>query len=223
MNEYNQLAQFDSAEISDALDSLHIESVLLGIKPLSNGNKLVGPVYTVKYKPYHEKPEDFKSAGDYIDQVPPGAVILIDNEGREDCTTWGDILTQIAMQNKIAGTVIHGACRDVHIIRQLGYPVYSKAITMRSGKNRVYKAYEQVELQIGLVTIKPGDYIFADDCGVLVIPQQHLTSVIERAKNISHTEELIKDSIKSGMDLASARKLHRYDKPWLSQTEKASC
>jgi regulator of RNase E activity RraA len=105
----------------------------------------------------------------------------------------------------------------------LKYPVFTKAITMRSGKNRVYKAYEQIELQIGAVHIKPGDIIFADDCGVLVIPQQHINTVIERAKNIRQTEELIINSIKEEMNLASARKLHRYDQPWLSQAEKVTC
>lgn len=223
MSDYHILAQFDSSEISDALDSLHVESVLLGIHPLSPGMKVVGPAFTVKYKPYHEKPDDFKSAGDYIDNVPSGAVILVDNEGRDDCTTWGDILTQTALQKGIAGTVIHGACRDVHIIRDLAYPVFTKAITMRSGKNRVYKACEQIELLIGGVHIKPADVIFADDCGVLVIPREHIATVIERAKNIRQTEELIINSIKSGMDLATARKLHRYDKPWLSQSEKRTC
>lgn len=220
-NQFHILAQFDSAEISDVLDSLHIETVLSGIQPLLPGMKLIGPAFTVKYKPYDEQPENFKNAGDYIENVPPGAVILIDNEGREDCSTWGDILTQAALQKNIAGTVIHGSCRDVHIIRDLAYPVFAKAITMRSGKNRVYKAYEQIELQIGAVSIKPGDIIFADDCGVLVIPQEHTTTVIERAKNIRKTEELIIHSIKSGMSLAAARQLHRYDQPWLSQAEKA--
>lgn len=223
MKAFHILAQFDSAEISDALDSLHIESVLVGIQPLLPGMKIVGPVFTVKYKPYHERPEYFKSAGDYIDNVPPGAVILVDNEGRDDCSTWGDILTQVALQKGVAGTVIHGSCRDVHIIRDLAYPVFTKAITMRSGKNRVYKAYEQIELQIGLVHIKPGDIIFADNCGVLVIPQQHINTVIARATNIRQTEELIINSIKSGMNLESARKLHRYDQPWLSQSEKITC
>lgn len=221
MNKCSLLSEFDSAEISDALDSLQIEGVLLGIRPLTTGVKLVGPVFTVKYEPYHQQPDHFKSAGDYIDTVPTGAVILVDNEGRDDCTTWGDILTQVALQKGIAGTVIHGACRDVQLILELGYPVFSKAITMRSGKNRVYKAYEQVELQIGNVHVKPGDILFADDAGALVIPQQHVETIIKRAKNIRQTELLIIDAIKAGMPLAEARRLHRYDQPWLHQTDRS--
>lgn len=219
----NELEQFCSAELSDALDALNIESVLLGIKPLSLGYKLIGPAYTVKYRPYESKSSDFKSAGNYIDNVPQGAVIVIDNEGREDCSTWGDILTQVALFKGIKGTIIHGSCRDVQVIRGLNYPVFAKAVTMRSGKNRVYKAFEQVDLKIGEAIIKSNDIIFADDCGVLVIPREHLQLVIEKAKNIQITENLIIEAVGLGQSLEDARKIHRYDRPWLNQTEKNQC
>ena len=100
MNRINQLTNFDTAEVSDALDSLGIESVLLGLKPINPGQKLYGPVYTVQYKAFDQKPDNFQSAGNYIDEVPEGAVILIDNAGRKDCTCWGDILT-VAQRRKI--------------------------------------------------------------------------------------------------------------------------
>lgn len=223
MNDIETLACFNSSVISDALDALHIEGALLGIKPLASGYKLIGPVYTVKYKPYEHKPDDFKGAGNYIENVASDEVILIDNDGREDCTTWGDILTQVAIQKGIKGTVIHGACRDVDAIRQLNYPVYSKAITMRSGKNRVYKAFEQIELTIGLVTVQPGDILFADDCGVVMIPKTKLKTVVEKARNIQMTEDAIIDAVKNGMSLEQARQQCRYDMPWLSQSEKEQC
>lgn len=221
MNQLEMLAQFNSSELSDALDSLNIENVLLGIRPLSLGKKIIGPAYTVQYKPYESMPNTFKGAGNYIDNVPMGAVIVIDNEGREDCTTWGDILTQVALMKSIGGTVIYGACRDIDTIIALDYPVFTKAITMRSGKNRVYKACEQVELKIGLVTIQPGDIIFGDDCGVLSIPQKHIDVVIEKAKNIQRTEQLIVDAVKQGLNLEEARKQYRYDMPWLNEHEKS--
>lgn len=219
MNQLEQLAQFNSSELSDALDSLNIESVLLGIHPLSLGTKMIGPAYTVHYKPYDTMPDTFKSAGNYIDNVPMGAVIVIDNAGREECTIWGDILTEVALMKSIRGTVIYGACRDVETIRALAYPVFTKAVTMRSGKNRVYKASEQVALSIGRVSIHPGDIIFGDDCGVLAIPQQHLDTVIAKAKNIQRTEQLIVAAVQQGMSLEDARAQYRYDMPWLNDHE----
>lgn len=210
-----KIYQLDTAEISDALDACGIEGALLGIKPISSGTKLVGPVFTVKYLPYEEKPSTFKNAGNYIDDVPSGSIILIDNGGRKDCTTWGDILTQVALMRNIAGTVVFGAVRDVAFIREVKYPLYASTTYMRSGKNRVYKSEQQCELSIGDVSVEPGDIIVGDDNGVLVIPQTHQEEVIEKAFHIKATEKSIIASIKSGISLEEARKIHRYDQPWL--------
>jgi regulator of RNase E activity RraA len=50
--------------------------------------------------------------GDYIDDVPPGSVIVLDNGGRDNATVWGDILTEVAHNKGIAGTLIDGVNRD---------------------------------------------------------------------------------------------------------------
>lgn len=220
MNLMDQLYQFNTAEISDALDACGIEGALLGIRPLTLGTKLMGPAFTVKYIPYTEKLTEFKDAGNYIDEVPPNSVIVIDNNGRDDCTTWGDILTQVAIRRNIAGTVIHGAVRDIHFIREIKYPLYSSSIYMRSGKNRVYKAMHQCELTINNVSVTPDDVIFGDDNGVLVIPKTYINDVIDKAKNIKITEDQIITVVKAGMPLKSARKYYRYDQPWLNCVDK---
>ncbi|RDI37585.1 RraA family protein [Aquicella lusitana] len=220
MDLLQQLYQFDTAEISDALDACGIEGALLGIKPISPGSKMVGPAFTVKYLPYEEKQAEFKSAGNYIDDVPAHAVIMIDNAGRQDCTTWGDILTQVALMRNIAGTVVFGAARDVHFIRESNYPLFASAIYMRSGKNRVYKSAQQCELTINGVRIKPGDIIMGDDNGTVVIPQAYLKEIVEKASNIKSTEQAIIASVKGGLKLEDARKLHRYDQPWLGGDKK---
>ena len=182
VNTYKELYDYNTAEISDVLDSCDVEGGLLGISSLFPGMKVVGPAFTVKYLPYDEKPEEFVGAGNYIDSVPPGSVILVDNQGREDCTTWGDILTQVALMKDIAGTVVNGAVRDVETIRELQYPVFSRSVYMRSGKNRVYKSVQQCNLFINDIYILPGDIIMGDDNGVVIVPQKLVTTVIEKAK-----------------------------------------
>ncbi len=219
MDLIQQLSQYDTAEISDALDSCGIEGALLGIKPISIGVKIIGPAYTIKYIPYEEKLSDFKNAGNYIDDVPSNAVIVIDNCGREDCTVWGDILTQVALMQKISGTVVFGAVRDVEYIRRIKYPLYASAIYMRSGKNRVYKSEQQCVLNIKGVKIRPDDVIVGDDNGVLIVPKDRLEEVVKKAENIHATEKAIIASVKSGMKLHEARKLHRYDQPWLNKND----
>nr|WP_238585991.1 RraA family protein [Legionella nautarum] len=216
MNHYQRLEALSTTEVSDALDAYGIEAALFNIKALIPGTKLIGPAYTIQYSSYDKKPETFKGAANYIDAVPAYSVIVIDNNGRSDCTTWGDILTQVARHKKIAGTIVNGAIRDVACIRAANYPLYCTAVYMRSGKNRVYKSGEQCPLDIKGVRVNPGDIIFADDDGVLVIPQHLVDEVIEKAENIKATERKIVAAVKSGLSLAQARKDYRYDQPWLN-------
>lgn len=216
MNQLKErLHKLDTAEISDALDSYGISGALFGIKAAISGKKCIGKAFTVQYIPYDEKPSEFKNAGNYIDDVPPGSVIVVDNQGREDCTVWGDILTNYAVQHKIEGTVIHGAARDIKIIRELNYPLFSRNIFMCSGKNRVKKIAHQIDIEISGIKIHPNDIVFGDDNGVVIIPQEYAEKVIDRAENIKSTEEKILDAVKKGDGLFNARKKFHYDQPWL--------
>src|SRR6185369_9773290 len=95
--------------VSDALDKLGINGGCEGLRPVAPGLRCVGPAYTLKFEPVAEG--QTAPAADYIDDVPPGSVIAIDNGGRTHCTVWGDILTLCALQKELAGTVIHGCCR----------------------------------------------------------------------------------------------------------------
>lgn len=208
------LLSLSTAEVSDALDACGIEGALLSIRPLSRGKKLLGPAYTVRYAPYHEKPTTFQPAGNYIDAVPANSVLVIDNGGRGDCTTWGELLTRVAIRNHLAGSVVYGAVRDVSFIEATPYPVFCTATTMRSGKNRVYKAEEQGLLCIDGVLIRPGDIVLGDDHGVLVIPVDKLADVTAKALAIQSTEAAITDAINAGSTLADARLRYRYDRPW---------
>jgi regulator of RNase E activity RraA len=216
MYQLEKLRCFHSSEISDALDACGVEGALLNIKPITSGLQLIGPAYTVQYKSYEEKSKEFKMAGDYIDQVPEHHVIVLDNQGREDCTCWGNILTQFSLMKKISGTVVNGSVRDIDFIKQAQYPVFSRNVYMRSAKNRAYKASEQVQIEIEGITVTPGDIIFGDDLGVLVIPKHLINKVIEKAENIKINEQKIIHAIThDGISLHNARQKYRYDQPWL--------
>ena len=99
------LAGYSTAAVSDALDRLGRPGSLLGIAPLFDGARLCGPAFTVRYVTAGSPPG---TVGDYLDDVPPGGVVVLDNGGRVDCTVWGDILTAMANQRGVAGTVIDG-------------------------------------------------------------------------------------------------------------------
>lgn len=211
-----ELKELSTSEVSDALDACGVRSEFLALTPLRPGSKLAGPAYTLQYAPYEETPKDFRGASDYIDEVPEGAVIVIDNGGVSTCTVWGDILTRVAKKKNLAGTVVHGAVRDVAFIRDSDYPVFARHVYMRSGKNRVYLKNKQCSVNLSGVCVNAGDIIFGDDNGVIVIPPNLLEDVIAKAQTIRETEKKILAAFESGSSLSEARRSFRYDTPWVS-------
>jgi 4-hydroxy-4-methyl-2-oxoglutarate aldolase len=193
--------------VSDALDKMRIRCGCHGLTPIV-GKKFVGPAFTVKYVPIGQ----IKSgAGDYIDDTEEGDVIVIDNAGRTYCTVWGDILTNVAVKKKLAGTVINGVCRDVDGIRELGYPMYTRGHFMVTGKDRVMMESYNKPVDLADILVNPGDLIMADQSGVLVIPLNKAKEVLALAREIAAAEDNIVASIQKGLTLKEARVRFNYD------------
>ena len=200
-------SKLDTSTISDALDRLGIPGQCLNIKPRDPRFRMTGRAFTMLYRPVG-KPAG--TVGDFIDDVTPGSVIAIDNGGRENATVWGDILTEIAHRRGIAGTVIDGACRDTALCLELGYPVFSKSYSMRTGKDRVQLDATEVAVNIGDARVAAGDILRGDADGVVVIPRQHEAEVLATAEGIAEAEDAIRKSVREGMRLDEARKRFGY-------------
>ncbi|MEY4653983.1 MAG: hypothetical protein RI884_2564 [Pseudomonadota bacterium] len=200
-------AKMDTATLSDALDKLGIAGQCYRIKPRDVEFRMAGRAWTLLYGPAGNPPG---TVGDYIDDVPPGSVIVLDNGGRDDATVWGDILTEIAYQRGIAGTLIDGVCRDTRLCRSLGYPIFSKDHWMRTGKDRVQVEATGVPVNIGNARVAPGDIVKGDCDGVIVIPKEHEDRVLDTAEAIEAAEDQIRSAVRSGMRLDEARKQFKY-------------
>lgn len=199
--------KLDTATISDALDKLGIAGQCLGIKPLDHRFRLAGRAFTLAYAPVGHP---LGTVGDFIDDVSEGQVVVIDNGGRPDATVWGDILTFTAHKRGLGGTVIDGACRDTHLALDLGYPMYSRSYSMRTGKDRVQLEATQVIVTIGDVRVSPGDIVRGDSDGVIAIPQDREAEVLDAAEAIDAAEMRIRDAIAGGLRLDEARKAQQY-------------
>lgn len=201
-----ELAKMDVASLSDAMDKLGVPCGCIGIRPVVEDMPFCGRAFTVHYVPCGVNKG---TVGDFLDDVQPGQVVVIDNSGREYCTVWGDIMTNVASMRGVAATVIDGVCRDIPGIKAVGYPVYSKGKYMVTGKERVEVDYVNKPVSLSGVQVKPGDIVRGDDTGVIVIPQEYAEDVLEKAKKIEETEQKIIAAVKAGSTLKEARaKLH---------------
>jgi regulator of RNase E activity RraA len=200
-------ARLDTATLSDALDRLGIAGQCAQIYPRSTGFRMTGRAWTLRYGPAGQPAG---TVGDYIDDIAPGTVIVLDNGGREDCTVWGDILTEIASRKQIAGTLIDGISRDVALCLELNYPVFSRGHWMRTGKDRVQVEATQVPVNVGGARVCPGDLVRGDADGAIVIPAALEDEVLAAAEAIHEAEAAIRASARAGMGLREAREKHRY-------------
>ncbi|MEX3899684.1 RraA family protein [Paraburkholderia sp. BR10954] len=200
-------AKLETATLSDALDRLGLVGQCYKIKPRDPSFRMAGRAFTILYGPAGSPAG---TVGDFIDDVPSGSVIVLDNGGREDATVWGDILTEIAHRRGIAGTVIDGINRDVHLCLSLGYLVFSRDNWMRTGKDRVQVEGTNVPVTIGNVRVAPGDLLRGDADGVISIPKEHEERVLAAAEEIEAAEKSIREAVATGMRLDDARAQFKY-------------
>lgn len=200
----------DTPGVSDAMDKLGLHGQALGIMPLADYTKaVVGPAFTVKYVPANNPPG---TVGDFIDDVAPGDVVVIDNDGRTDCTVWGDIMTQYAGLRGIAATVIDGVCRDVSKALGDNYPMFSAGRFMRTGKDRVEVESVNTTVAIGTVRVAARDIVVADANGVVIVPRGRAREVAATARKIEDVESSIREQIAQGKTLGQARAALGYHK-----------
>ena len=193
----------DTPGVSDALDKLGLPGQCLGVAPLDNYSKvIVGPAFTVQYVSASVPPG---TVGDFIEDVAPGDVVVIDNGGRTDCTVWGDIMTQYAGTRQIAATVIDGVCRDVSKALGDGYPIFSKGRFMRTGKDRVQVQSVNQPVSIGTARVCARDIVVADANGVVIVPRARAAEVAACARQIESIEADIRTLISQGKTLKEAR------------------
>ena len=201
------LRSLDTSHVSDALDKLGLNGQCAGLLPLNRDSRLVGRAFTVRYGPVGD---DGGTVGDYVDDLAPGTVVVLDNAGRLDATVWGDLLTATATRRGLAGTVIDGVCRDSDRAWELGYPIYSRSRWMRTGKDRVRVDGYNVPVNIGGVRVQAGDFLLGDADGVVALPQSRAEQIVEVARGIADAEEHIRGLVERGSKLVDARKEYGY-------------
>jgi 4-hydroxy-4-methyl-2-oxoglutarate aldolase len=196
------LAALEISQLSDALDRLGIAGQCGGLRPLDRRFRLAGRAYTIRYVPVGSSRG---TVGDYIDDLQPGQVPVLDNAGRLDATVWGDLLTVTAHRNGLPGTVIDGICRDTERSLEIGYPIFSRGYWMRTGKDRVQADAYQVPVSIGGVRIEPGDVLVGGADGLVAIPASRAAEVLDVAAQIAASEERIRAAVLAGGRLDQAR------------------
>lgn len=196
------LARVSVANVSDGF---HRRPPLPGLRPVVPGARCAGPAYTVR-----TAPGDWAKPVEAIDHAPAGSVLVIDAFGAPPAL-WGELATHSAIQRKLAGVVIHGAIRDTPEIRKLGFPAWATVICPNAGEPKGF-GEEQVALRWGGFTVEPGDWIAADDDGVVVLPKAVAVEMANRAQDVLEKENRVRHEIDAeGRTLAQVVELYKWE------------
>jgi len=184
----------------------HDQPCLAGIRPLIEGMSICGPAVTVR-----TIPGDFSKPVQAIDVARPGDVIVVDAGGKPPAI-WGELATESSFNKGLAGLVVDGAVRDVADIRKLGFGVWTKLVTSHAGQAKGHGEINQ-PIEISGQRICPGDWIAADDDGVMVLPRGKAVEIANRAADVLEAENRIRSEIRSAKTtLAKVVNLRRWEK-----------
>ena len=198
-----RLSRWYSGDIHDCLDKLGIWGAIEGLNLFGNlpaDKKICGPVTTVQFVANRAKIVSRKYHR-AIDEVPNGGIIVIDTDGAKGSCT-GELMCTGAKCHGAIGAVVNGTIRDLQEIEALGdYPVYAKNVLPVTAVGRMEDVAYNVDIEIGGIRIQPGDVIFADSDGVVVIPQDAAEKVADMADELGKMERDFKSQILSGKPL----------------------
>lgn len=182
------------ASVADAVDQITGARGFLShdMRPRTGNIRVVGRATTVLLKPAPpDKATPALSTGlstAMIDNSKPGDVGIIVIENGLDVAGIGGLMSTAAKARGMAGVIVDGGVRDLKEVRSLGLPIYARSISPSSTVSRFAGVARDVAVQCAGVTIKPGDWIVADEDGVVRVPQEKAQEVLKRAQEIDDRE-----------------------------------
>ena len=185
--------------ISDVMNAMGIDNTIAGsvLKPVIAGCTIVGPALTILKRPVPQRLNvPFRGDIEAHNLTSPGDILVI--EGADDLSNMGGLSALTSKRQGCLGAVIWGGCRDVAALRSIDYPVWSTAVTPRTGVGRIDGVFLNGDIRLGHVLVRCGDIIVADDDGVCVVPHEVAEEVAEKTKERAAADNKRVTAILSG-------------------------
>jgi 4-hydroxy-4-methyl-2-oxoglutarate aldolase len=199
---FDAVARLGTGPISDAMEGLRLpRAVITGWCYVTADpfTALVGPAFTMrqtaKGRARAHEDNDTRQGEVAAGLAAPGDIIVIDAGGRTEIATWGETYSTQARARGVAGLLINGALRDSARVRRSGFPVLCRAVSPVASRWDLATAAIGEAVTIGGVLINPGDIVYGDDDGVLIIPRAEAPAVFDRALTIVRSEEQIRATL----------------------------
>ena len=189
------LNQVSTCQISDAFNEIaHRSGALYDLKPVNN-LKTWGKITTVK-----TNSDDWGTITLAIDEANDGNVLLVETSD-VDAAIWGELASTCAKNAGVKATLVYGCVRDLDALLDMDYPVFACGFRPNAGK-ALGLGKINVDLVLESMEISPGDFLYGDETGVVIIPKEFFTQVIHKTFEVKLKEKKIIDMLNSGMSLS---------------------
>ncbi len=196
-----------SAVIADALDACGYRDQILrhDIRPLYPNAVAVGRALTVLSVDVYEIPEEpYKLELEAVDALKPGDVLVAQTNGTKRSSLWGELLSTAAEARGARGAVIDGFTRDSQAIAAMKFPLFVRGIAPYDSKGRSDVIAYNTPIDCGGVKVCPGDLVFGDFDGVVVVPQAVEDQALNAAFEKAAEEKMVREDLKKGMSATAA-------------------
>jgi regulator of RNase E activity RraA len=195
--------------VADILDTKGVRNHSLppSIRPLKDHMKVAGPAFTcLGMQTGNIKSDDTPMLIEMLEAVTPHCVVVLSANGDRSSSHWGEIMTLSARQRGCTGAVVDGGLRDTPFILKLNFPVFTDFYMPASSISRWELKEFQGITKVGEVSVCPGDYVFGDMDGVVVIPQALTEAVLVESEKAVQREQKMRQALRKGMSLHEVNK-----------------
>lgn len=169
------------------------------IMPLREEMKVCGIAFTIKGAPSLDLKDEMEERARMLEQIGPGDLVVWDTSGDTFSAQWGEMMTKVSKKRGCRGAILDGGVRDTAAVLKQNFPVFCKYRTSNGMLGRFRTTAWQVPIMIGDVKIFPGDVVFGDIDGVIVVPRKMAYDTLLRAEAIRDNEKQIDKLISGGM------------------------
>lgn len=200
---YDRYENVFTAAVNDVLreDGLLNQVLPSNLKPLRDGMVMCGSAFTIKGMAglNFDVDEEMSFRAQLLEKIYPGCIVVWDCTGDTTSSHYGGMMTKATKKSGCRGAVIDGGIRDTREILKEDFPIFYKYRTSNAMLCRYRITGYEIPIEIGGVRVYPGDIIFGDMDGVIVIPRNKAYDVLLRAEAIRDNEVGVAGMIDSGM------------------------
>lgn len=196
----SRFTQLYTPAVSDILDNkgLPFQSVSSDITPLAHGMVIAGPAFTILGGPSAERDPKQRMGPRVIDEFRAGVVACYDTQGETSTGVWGELWSIGAQQRGCVGAVVDGGIRDSSRIIEYEFPMFYKFRRPTDAVGRFTVVDYSCAATIGGVRVNPGDYVFGDFDGIVIVPAEFTLEVLEEAEGLVSREGGMRDRLRKG-------------------------